>query len=757
MSVRSIKLYYGDDVRRFLWPLPGVIHDGAMWVVRQKIGEVWPELHWEKTDSEVILKYRDEEGDEITIGDEDAFQMALKVAMDGKDPILKIRVYDGKKVKMKVKDEESQSAVSTSTTSSQTDRSSIPRQEKAAAASSPPSSSSSSSSSTSSSSPAPGGGVSGANVIEMVRAFLSDPAILAALPQALTTAIDQLIIEVPLMIAFEAAVSAYPVLQASPLVQYARRELARHATAVEHATVQLRSWLRSLPAASREEMKNTILTLGPMFLPMVSGFVRTMDPSVMEKAWKLVKQWAADPSQPFPVAEMQALFMPIFCGGANTATGATGAATGGAGAFPSFPFPMPFGMPFGWRRGGFGGWGCRRRAQQQEQQEQAQTQAQEQTSTASSSAPENVVHPGIICDSCGQTPIQGVRYKCAVCPDFDLCAGCELKVPATHPAEHPLLKIPAPEPRRCPGMRWGMRHGHGFGHGHGGFGHGCHRGAGMGHGAGMGSWWREHRHAQRAASGLPSAKFIEDGEPYDRASVPANATLIKRWKVQNDGLKAWPAGTKAIFMRGDRELLDAEEFPVQIAQPGETVEVCAVLRTPSIPGRYSAFLRLADVSESDRQPFGPRFWCDVFVTKDAPTQTQAQASAPKQEESASSSSAVPAAQAKPEPSVEIEDGDVEIEMEIPVVMASPVVEAKEDEPVVVESAPFMEGEASGPSSNASSAAAPAPASEPYRYQTQLDLLGGMGFTNTGLNKFLLESNNGNVVTVANWLMDKMNK
>ncbi len=34
-------------------------------------------------------------------------------------------------------------------------------------------------------------------------------------------------------------------------------------------------------------------------------------------------------------------------------------------------------------------------------------------------------------------PVVGIRYKCAICPDFDLCENCEAVT--TH--DHPFLKI----------------------------------------------------------------------------------------------------------------------------------------------------------------------------------------------------------------------------------------------------------------------------------------------------------------------------
>jgi len=53
------------------------------------------------------------------------------------------------------------------------------------------------------------------------------------------------------------------------------------------------------------------------------------------------------------------------------------------------------------------------------------------------------VHRSITCDGCGAKPIQGVRYKCTVRNDFDLCSTCEAK--SVQP--YPMVKIVRPRQR----------------------------------------------------------------------------------------------------------------------------------------------------------------------------------------------------------------------------------------------------------------------------------------------------------------------
>ena len=50
-------------------------------------------------------------------------------------------------------------------------------------------------------------------------------------------------------------------------------------------------------------------------------------------------------------------------------------------------------------------------------------------------------HEGVACDGCAVFPICGVRYKCTICGDIDLCEACE---GAGWHSEHVLCKIRRP-------------------------------------------------------------------------------------------------------------------------------------------------------------------------------------------------------------------------------------------------------------------------------------------------------------------------
>ncbi|CAN9514561.1 unnamed protein product [Ophioblennius macclurei] len=51
--------------------------------------------------------------------------------------------------------------------------------------------------------------------------------------------------------------------------------------------------------------------------------------------------------------------------------------------------------------------------------------------------PPPAVHPNVTCDGC-EGPVVGTRFKCSVCPNYDLCSACQAR--GTH-TEHALLPI----------------------------------------------------------------------------------------------------------------------------------------------------------------------------------------------------------------------------------------------------------------------------------------------------------------------------
>ncbi|XP_042304522.1 sequestosome-1 isoform X1 [Sceloporus undulatus] len=60
--------------------------------------------------------------------------------------------------------------------------------------------------------------------------------------------------------------------------------------------------------------------------------------------------------------------------------------------------------------------------------------------SCSQERPSSMVHPNVICDGC-DGPVVGTRFKCTVCPDYDLCSTCEGK--GTH-KEHHMIMFPSP-------------------------------------------------------------------------------------------------------------------------------------------------------------------------------------------------------------------------------------------------------------------------------------------------------------------------
>jgi len=101
------------------------------------------------------------------------------------------------------------------------------------------------------------------------------------------------------------------------------------------------------------------------------------------------------------------------------------------------------------------------------------------------------IHYNVACDMCNVQPIVGVRFKCTVRPNYDLCAECEAK----DTEEYPMIKMRVASQfsrrRGCGGRGHGRVHGRGFGgRAYGRRGYAAHGPWKRGGGRGRGHWRR---------------------------------------------------------------------------------------------------------------------------------------------------------------------------------------------------------------------------------------------------------------------------
>lgn len=193
-----------------------------------------------------------------------------------------------------------------------------------------------------------------------------------------------------------------------------------------------------------------------------------------------------------------------------------------------------------------------------------------------------VVHDNVVCDGCNG-PVVGTRYKCSVCPDYDLCETCELKG-GVHDSTHPLLKITTPlNPSSRAGSRGGRT---------------C-------------PYYR--RGTNRAMA--PLARFVQDVNMGDRSgnTLAPSSKFLKTWRMRNEGSTAWSEGTILAFVGGD-QLGAPESVAVPAVAVGGEVDISVAMIAPSVPGRYVSYWRLCG-PEGAR--FGHRVWVDIQVSADA--------------------------------------------------------------------------------------------------------------------------------------------
>lgn len=374
---------------------------------------------------------------------------------------------------------------------------------------------------------------------------------------------------------------------------------------------------------------------------------------------------------------------------------------------------------------------------------------------SSTSSPGSGVRHHAICDAC-EAQIVGIRYKCTVCPDYDLCEACEPR-PGVHDPSHYFLKLrsqlpwnmehsrllqPQPirlgRPSRCPYFQQQQQQQQQTQPQHPSplqpqpegkpqpqfhrprFHHGCSRFA-------------------------LSARFIADVSVEDGSVLAPNVPFVKVWRLRNDGDRAWPEGTSLTHIFGPR-LATSATVPVPALPAGEEVDIAVEMVSPAEPGHYVSNWRL---SSPRGYKFGHRIWADINVAQPAEEQ-------PKQQEEPVPA---PVSDHEEHSSSSSESDDEEFE----------VIHQKDEQPSAAPSPSDTESEPE-PAEQAPAAPAPAPeptpVPEPAQPQSQpaedepeglrnvLDQLHQMGFHDRALNKRLLLKYRGNVLATVHQLLEQ---
>lgn len=281
-----------------------------------------------------------------------------------------------------------------------------------------------------------------------------------------------------------------------------------------------------------------------------------------------------------------------------------------------------------------------------------------QLSAVSEGFEQQAIHTGIYCDGpvCARTSactshyIRGIRYKCAVCHDVDLCETCEASPENKHNKTHPMIKFKTPVRHVSVTTTGEHSDGHAM--------------------PAMGD-----RLPPVSTPSINAVRTVVDMKPEEKAApesseprdllefaadektevkeeteeenqtsshhdlravfvrdhvadgtiLPPDHIFEQTWILRNEGQVSWPAGCSVKFVSGDymgrvdsthpavvSDLISAAETTIcsEPLAPGEEHAFRVLLRTPTRVGKSVSYWRL---TTPDGYRFGHHVWCAVNV------------------------------------------------------------------------------------------------------------------------------------------------
>ncbi|XP_052175740.1 protein JOKA2-like [Diospyros lotus] len=198
-----------------------------------------------------------------------------------------------------------------------------------------------------------------------------------------------------------------------------------------------------------------------------------------------------------------------------------------------------------------------------------------------------VFHMGIVCDGCEAHPITGPRFKSKVKEDYDLCSMCFSKIGSE--ADYIRMDRPVPPQRPFPFMmQHSQLHPPKLPH--------VRRGGEM-----------------KLSQPKLNSYFVADVNVLDGTIMAPSTPFTKIWRMRNNGSMAWPWGTRLVWVGGHNlsDTLSVElRIPFDGLPVGNELEIGVDFTAPELPGRYLSYWRMATPSG---QEFGRHIWVLIQV------------------------------------------------------------------------------------------------------------------------------------------------
>jgi len=189
-----------------------------------------------------------------------------------------------------------------------------------------------------------------------------------------------------------------------------------------------------------------------------------------------------------------------------------------------------------------------------------------------------VVHTNVKCDKCGIVPIVGIRYKCSVCEDYDLCEQCERKfghehatLKIRHPSQNPAAILTAVnDGPKMPVYKIGPE---------------------------------EEKNEYKV-------QLMDENLKPPENTFEVHEKFTKTWTLKNTGKIAWPKET--LLVPSKDTTLEAPTKKVGEVKPGDTYTVSLSFEAPNALGKCVCMYQLMD---DKGKKFGTAIWVEINVVE----------------------------------------------------------------------------------------------------------------------------------------------